>query len=157
MASTEALITFPFNVYTFVTRFQFNHKVSPWISWADTHYDFSYIGQLEGSWFDESLDQKRLWLTLEVGRWGMVIGCWVIFLFFGTSPESRKAYGQMLEPLRKHLKTIKGSFGPAKADPPTGSVVIERTWNTDMEACKSLGQLRRQSVADSFSLEEEKV
>jgi hypothetical protein len=65
---------------------------APWISWEDTHYNFSRIGLFPAILW--RLD-KRLEASIELTRWLPVFCSFVFFALFGFASEARKHYHTM--------------------------------------------------------------
>ncbi|KAF8145119.1 pheromone A receptor-domain-containing protein [Mycena galopus ATCC 62051] len=88
LASLELLISLPivtYGLYLTISR----SPMQPWISWANTHADFSAIGQVPAIlWRSDSHSQA----TVELSRWVGIIGAMLFFGFFGFAAEARKNY-----------------------------------------------------------------
>jgi len=63
--------------------------IFPWISWANVHSNFSYVGQFPA--FEWKADRTNV-ITLELSRWACVICTFIFFAFFGFAQEARKNY-----------------------------------------------------------------
>ena len=64
--------------------------VSPWISWENTHYGFSRVGQYPSVvWTQDYLFVVAVQMT----RWMTVACAFIFFAFFGFASEARKNYG----------------------------------------------------------------
>ncbi|KAI6007105.1 pheromone A receptor-domain-containing protein [Pisolithus albus] len=77
--------------------------VEPWISWENTHYDFSFVGQYPSVlWAQDSLFVVAVQLT----RWLVIACAFIFFAFFGFAAEARKNYragfGAVMKLLRFH-------------------------------------------------------
>ena len=88
--------------------------LNPWISWSDTHSDFSFVGQFPALIW--KADQTQL-VDIELSRWGVVLCAFAFFAFFGASEEARLHYAIALKWIKKKARrtvpesvTIK-SFG----------------------------------------------
>jgi pheromone a factor receptor len=64
-------------------------EVFPWISWDDTHFNFSAINQYTA---DEWRTNPAISNGLELNRWFFVSAALVYFAFFGFAEEARKRY-----------------------------------------------------------------
>lgn len=63
--------------------------VFPWISWENTHFHYSFVGQIPSvEWRADSTAQ----LMLEISRWNIVFSAFIFFAFFGFAEEARKHY-----------------------------------------------------------------
>ena len=61
----------------------------PWISWADTHSDYSQIDQYPSLLWRAEQDVQ---LALELNRWLTIVSAFLFFAFFGFAEEARKHY-----------------------------------------------------------------
>lgn len=63
--------------------------VSPWISWENTHYGFSRVGQYPSVvWTQDYLFVVAVQMT----RWATIACAIIFFAFFGFASEARKNY-----------------------------------------------------------------
>lgn len=63
--------------------------VHPWISWDDTHSDYSFVGQIPSFvWRADPVLQA----VTELNRWIIVISAFSFFAFFGFAEEARRNY-----------------------------------------------------------------
>lgn len=85
LSGTQLLFNLPMNIYNFYVDIR--TPVSPWISWSNTHLDYSFVGQLHS-------DAWRLHneASLELTRWSVVACAFSFFIFFGFAEEARKHY-----------------------------------------------------------------
>ncbi|KAE8224360.1 hypothetical protein CF319_g2746 [Tilletia indica] len=127
MASVEALISFPINLITFISKFQYAHTLQPWISWDDTHFDFGYIGQTTAAWYQETPERRKYWPALQLGRWGIVVGCYMFFAFFGTGKEALQTYSSGVHKFRSFFtRSPKTQKSPAYLPP--SIIAIQEAW-----------------------------
>ncbi|KAE8258677.1 hypothetical protein A4X13_0g1523 [Tilletia indica] len=98
MAGTEALWSFPINVTILVSKFTLQDKpIHPYLSWSDTHFQFSRIDQYTSAFWDSAPGLKAYWkASLCLGRYGALVGCFFLFVFFGTGNDALKFYGAVL-------------------------------------------------------------
>lgn len=88
LASTEVMFTTPLAVFSLVINAT-SAPIEPWISWENTHYDFSRVGQVPAVlWRSDHLIVAGLTLT----KWSSVICAFTFFIFFGFATEARKNY-----------------------------------------------------------------
>ncbi|KAH7911855.1 pheromone A receptor-domain-containing protein [Hygrophoropsis aurantiaca] len=88
LAMTEILCTIPLAAFMIWLNTA-AQPVEPWISWADTHGDFSRVGQYPSLlWTRDYL----LVVAMQLTRWFVVICAFVFFGFFGFAAEARKNY-----------------------------------------------------------------
>ncbi|KAH7881711.1 pheromone A receptor-domain-containing protein [Phlebopus sp. FC_14] len=63
--------------------------VEPWVSWQNTHYDFSRVAQYPSVvWTQNYL----LVVAVQLSRWFVVVCAFIFFGFFGFAAEARKHY-----------------------------------------------------------------
>ncbi|EPQ55598.1 STE3-domain-containing protein [Gloeophyllum trabeum ATCC 11539] len=91
LAGVEVLCGIPLSIYTIylnVTSF----PVQPWISWEDTHFNFSKVDQVPAViWRSNPVLQA----SLESSRWFTVICAFIFFAFFGFADEALKHYRRL--------------------------------------------------------------
>ena len=64
--------------------------VNPWISWDNTHSDYSFVGEVPSSmWRADPVVQAVAELT---DRWIVVVSAFAFFAFFGFAEEARRNY-----------------------------------------------------------------
>ncbi|THV00877.1 putative pheromone receptor [Dendrothele bispora CBS 962.96] len=99
LAAVEILLTVPFGVYGMYVDATAVH-VSPWISFADTHFGFSRIDSIPTIiWRATSLGE----FSIEVTRWAPIMCAIIFFAFFGFADEARKNYKAMYGSVAKKL------------------------------------------------------
>lgn len=88
LAGIEVLCTIPFGAFVIYLNAATN-EIYPWVSWEDTHYDFSRVDQYPSVvWRMTDLSE----LSIELSRWFLVICALLFFAFFGFADEARKNY-----------------------------------------------------------------
>jgi pheromone a factor receptor len=98
LASLDLVFTVPLATWAIVGAL-LSAEVEPWISWADTHWEYSSVFQFPRV----ELDQLAL-VGLETTRWSAVLCAFVFFGFFGFSDEAKKNY-------RLLAYSVTGRFG----------------------------------------------
>ncbi|KAF9562763.1 STE3-like pheromone receptor [Agrocybe pediades] len=88
LAGIEVLCCVPFGIASMVLNAT-RGVVSPWISWEDTHYNFSRVDQVLAQFW--KLDPTTR-TSLEMTRWLVVVCGLVFFAFFGFADEAQKHY-----------------------------------------------------------------
>lgn len=80
--------TIPVSVYStyIITK---GVPISPWISWADTHYNFSFVEQIPADVW-RSYAPRRI--NAEMTRWLFPCSALLFFALFGFAQEARKQY-----------------------------------------------------------------
>ncbi|TFK87807.1 fungal pheromone STE3G-protein-coupled receptor [Polyporus arcularius HHB13444] len=88
LAMTDILLDTPLGIYEIYSN-AIAGPIQPWISWEDTHFDFSHVEQFPAViWRGEPL----LNIPLELSRWLIVVCALVFFAFFGFAEEARRNY-----------------------------------------------------------------
>lgn len=88
LAGIEVLCTIPLGAYVIYLNAT-AQTIYPWVSWANTHYDFSRVDQFPSIiWRMSDVNV----LSIELSRWFLVICAFIFFAFFGFADEARKNY-----------------------------------------------------------------
>ena len=88
LACTEVMFTTPLAIFSMVINAT-SAPIEPWISWENTHYHFSRVGQVPAViWRSDNLVVVGLTLT----KWSSVICAFIFFIFFGFATEARRNY-----------------------------------------------------------------
>ncbi|KIK78557.1 hypothetical protein PAXRUDRAFT_834510 [Paxillus rubicundulus Ve08.2h10] len=88
LAMTEIICTVPlasFMIWLNTTA----QPVEPWVSWENTHYDFSRVAQYPAFIWTQN---HWLLLAIQLTRWLVVACAFIFFAFFGFAAEARKHY-----------------------------------------------------------------
>lgn len=88
LSVVQIFTTFPISVFSFYVSAHVL-TVHPWISWEDTHSDYSFVGQVPS--FVWRADPISV-VNLELIRWPVVAAAFVFFAFFGFAEEARRNY-----------------------------------------------------------------
>lgn len=88
LAISEMICTIPISIYSFYIS-SAGVPLQPWISWADTHYGFSYVGQIPAA---EWMGDPNYRIAVELTRWLFPASALWFFLLFGFGTEARKNY-----------------------------------------------------------------
>ena len=88
LATTEICMTTPFAIY-FIYLNLTTAKVSPWISWSNTKWDFSRIDYIPAFFVNS---QPSLKLNFSLNLWLLPICAFLFFGFFGLAEEARRNY-----------------------------------------------------------------
>ncbi|TFY59627.1 hypothetical protein EVJ58_g5654 [Rhodofomes roseus] len=63
--------------------------IAPYISWANAHYDFSYVGKYSAiAW----MNNRPFYISVEMGRWIYPCSAFLFFALFGFAEEARRNY-----------------------------------------------------------------
>jgi len=63
--------------------------VAPYISWANAHYDFSYVGKYPATAW---MNNRPFYISVEMGRWIYPGSAFLFFALFGFAGEARRNY-----------------------------------------------------------------
>ncbi|EPQ55596.1 fungal pheromone STE3G-protein-coupled receptor, partial [Gloeophyllum trabeum ATCC 11539] len=86
LASLEAIVGLPVSAYFLSINAD---EINPWVSWSDTHFNFSRLGQIPSLlWRSDS----RAVLAIELSRWNIIICSFLFFAFFGLAEEAIARY-----------------------------------------------------------------
>lgn len=100
LSTTEICCTIPLASYLIWANSAAT-PVEPWISWENTHYDFSRVGQYPSVvWTQDYLYMVAVQLT----RWLVIACAFVCFAFFGFAAEARKNYRAVFGVVMKLLR-----------------------------------------------------
>lgn len=91
LAMSEIIFTTPLAVFTLYLNMVMS-PVAPWISWADTHYEYFRIRQIPAILWRS--DHTHV-IALEFTRWVAPLCAFVFFAFFGFADEARKNYSKL--------------------------------------------------------------
>ncbi|KAL1937922.1 hypothetical protein VTO73DRAFT_12672 [Trametes versicolor] len=88
MAATELLLSTPLGIYEIYSN-AVAAPLEPWISWDDTHFNFSRVVVYPASLWRSV---PALAVPLELSRWLLPTCAIIFFAFFGFAQEARKNY-----------------------------------------------------------------
>ena len=88
LAMTDILLDTPLGIYEIYSNVVAG-PLQPWISWDDTHFNFSHVEQFPAVIWRA---QSTLNIPLELSRWLVVVCALIFFAFFGFAEEARKQY-----------------------------------------------------------------
>ncbi|EDR00817.1 STE3-like pheromone receptor [Laccaria bicolor S238N-H82] len=105
----DMMCTVPLGVYSIYIGNK-GVKLAPWISWEDTHFNFSRVGVVPSLiWRSDPSFQTSVELT----RWLPVVCAFLFFALFGFAAEAQKHYKMMFTFVAKPL-----GFGQPPKVPP---------------------------------------
>ncbi|KAM5538793.1 hypothetical protein V8D89_007515 [Ganoderma adspersum] len=89
LCCTEMALVTPLSAFSIYINTAGLH-IQPWVSWANTHYNFSFV-----ELFPTVVWQAKLasHVAIEMGRWVYPCSGILFFLLFGFADEARKFYG----------------------------------------------------------------
>ncbi|KAG0694465.1 pheromone A receptor-domain-containing protein [Suillus ampliporus] len=117
LAAIEVLCTLPLGAYVIYLNAT-AEPVYPWISWADTHSDFSRVEQFPSIIWRMS---NPTVLSIELSRWLLVVCALVFFAFFGFAEEARKNYRLAYTSVVKRVGLSTGNMSSAGSWTANGS------------------------------------
>ncbi|KAJ6498392.1 pheromone A receptor-domain-containing protein [Mycena vitilis] len=88
LAATDLLLTIPLSVWVLYVNAAVV-GLAPWVSWGDTHSDFSRVVQVPGVFWRADAYTAA---SVETTRWATVACALLFFAFFGFADEARKNY-----------------------------------------------------------------
>ena len=88
LSATQIIGTLPTTLFAIYFNAHFL-TVFPWISWQNTHANYSFVGQIPSF---EWRSTKSSEVMIEFTRWYPVISALIFFGFFGFAEEARKNY-----------------------------------------------------------------
>ena len=88
LCSTQIFCSLPMTIFPIY----FNARVAPmfpWISWDDTHFNYSFVDQIPSVVWRASAATET---ALELNRWFLVLSAFLYFAFFGFAEKARENY-----------------------------------------------------------------
>jgi pheromone a factor receptor len=112
LASVDFCFTIPIAVRTIALAAL--SGVHPWISWDNTHGNYSRVVQIPRVLLDQD---PALVFSLEIARWAAVICAFVFFGFFGFADEAMKNYRLVASTVTKRFGYTTFSESASMSDP----------------------------------------
>jgi len=91
LAMSDILLTTPLAIFTIWLNASVS-PVKPWISWEDTHYNYSLIVQIPASIWRTN---QVLVMIMDFTRWVSPLCAFVFFAFFGFADEAKRNYRKL--------------------------------------------------------------
>ncbi|KIK58755.1 hypothetical protein GYMLUDRAFT_170577 [Collybiopsis luxurians FD-317 M1] len=111
LALMDILCTIPLGIYMVYIDLK-SVPLAPWISWADTHFDFGRVELVPAVIWRSSPDSA---IAIEINRWTPVFCAFIFFALFGFAEEARKNYRRafwfVVKPLGFRPTSEKGISG----------------------------------------------
>ncbi|KAJ6501198.1 pheromone B alpha 1 receptor, partial [Mycena vitilis] len=107
LASTDLLFTIPLSIWVLWVNVSVV-GLSPWVSWADTHSNFSRVVQVPGVFWRADVYTAA---SLETTRWATVACALLFFGYFGFADEALKNYRHYFFTVAKRVGYTHASFG----------------------------------------------
>jgi hypothetical protein len=98
ISAADIVGTIPLGTYYIV----YNAKsgVTPWVSWADTHKNYSTVNQIAGFIWKSD---PNIVSGLELYRWSLILCAFVFFSLFGFADEARQHYRRLYTTLASRV------------------------------------------------------
>ncbi|KAF9221756.1 STE3-domain-containing protein [Gyrodon lividus] len=128
LAVSEMFCTIPISIYSVYIANK-GVPLQPWISWANTHYNFSYVGLIPAV---EWMGDPSFRTSVELTRWLFPASALLFFLLFGFATEARKNY-------RAAFLFVAKFFGYRPAS--KGSISAPQQWKSNLNKNISVGSL----------------
>lgn len=123
LACVEMMFTVPVSMVFTVLNLK-AQPYNPWISWADTHYNFSRVLLITSVVWRES---KLLEVSIEFGRWSAPFCAFAFFAFFGFAEESRKNYKKAIMTALVACRLVKQDDASLPTKPTPSSKHVPRS------------------------------
>ncbi|KAI0702576.1 STE3-domain-containing protein [Earliella scabrosa] len=88
LSISEMICTVPIGAYSIYINTA-GVILAPWVSWEDTHYDFSHVEMIPAIFWRS---QRPFLISVVMGQWVYVFAAFLFFALFGFAEESRKHY-----------------------------------------------------------------
>ncbi|KZP13965.1 STE3-like pheromone receptor [Athelia psychrophila] len=88
LASTEIICTVPISAYSMYIS-NVGLGLSPYISWSNVHFGFSYVGQIPAV---EWRSNRPTLISIELSRWIFPACALLFFALFGLGADARRHY-----------------------------------------------------------------
>ncbi len=98
ISGVEMCCTVPMGTFLIVNNAR--NGVSPWVSWADIHSNYSTVNQVAGFiWKSDPIVHA----DFELFRWSLVLCSFVFFALFGFADEARQNYRRVYTTLASRI------------------------------------------------------
>lgn len=110
LAFTDLCLTVPLGIYQVCSN-AVGGDVKPWVSWADTHFDFDRVNQFPaGIWRAD----RNVEIPLELDRWIVPCCAFIFFAYFGFAEEARKNYAKAYDFIATPFKRLRSRSSSTK-------------------------------------------
>ena len=120
LACVEMMCTVPISIVFTVLNLK-AQPYNPWVSWEDTHYNFSRVLLITSVIWRQS---KLLEVSIECGRWSAPFCAFAFFAFFGFAEESRKNYKKAIVTALVACRLVKEDDGSLPTKSTTSSKYV---------------------------------
>ena len=105
LAGVEVMFTIPMGAFSIYLNAS-GPPINRWVSWANTHYDFSRVDQIPSVvWHQNQLTVAGIELT----RYAVVFCAFLFFAFFGFADEARRNYRLAYTSFAKKVRLSTGT------------------------------------------------
>ena len=113
LASVELLCTTPLAIFQIVLNAT-AQPLDPWVSWDDTHYDFSRVRAVPAVIWN-----MNRWsvIGIQFNRWSPPFCALIFFIFFGFAAEARKYYRSAISKILVVCRLKRDSSSSRKTSP----------------------------------------
>jgi pheromone a factor receptor len=89
LAIIDILCTVPLGIFTLYFGVKDGGGLRPWISWENTHYNFSRVVLVPSAFWRRDPNFE---VSVELTRWLPVVCGFIFFALFGFAAEAKKVY-----------------------------------------------------------------
>ncbi|KAJ7085489.1 fungal pheromone STE3G-protein-coupled receptor, partial [Mycena belliarum] len=107
LSLTSVLLTLPLGIFAIAVNATAT-PVGPWVSLADTHFDFARFEQVPAVFWRSN---KLVSIGLEFTRWAAPASALVFVAFFGAAAEARKNYSAAFRAVASLFWRVASKFG----------------------------------------------
>ncbi|KAJ7223586.1 pheromone A receptor-domain-containing protein [Mycena pura] len=145
LATTDIILTTPLGFF-FIYLNRSAEPFAPWISWADTHFNFSRVGQIPAfAWRAQRLTA----LGFQFTRWMAPVSALMFFAFFGCAADARRNYDVAFNVLVATFWRIAACIGIRR---PTDAVPLSPSSKGNLHATPTKPVSNSRSALSSISL-----
>ena len=99
LALTDIFCTLPLGIYSIYIGNK-GVTLAPWISWEDTHFDFSRVGLVPSIVWRSNPSHR---VSLQLSQWLPIVCAILFFALFGFAEEAQKHYKLVYWTVMKRL------------------------------------------------------
>ncbi len=88
LSVSEMVCTIPIGAYSIYINTA-GVNLAPWISWADTHAQFSHVEMVPAIFWRQN---RSFLISVVMGQWVYVFAAFLFFALFGFAEEAQKHY-----------------------------------------------------------------
>jgi pheromone a factor receptor len=105
MASADLILGFPLTILFLVTMAR---SLSPWTSFSDIHYGWSFVEQVSAAEFARFWETPSMFALYVATTWLCPMLSLIFFLFFGITPDAIGEYMRWIENIRGGFRRVAG-------------------------------------------------